>query len=75
MMYTFEVKLLTKKLTIAIEAKHNCGRATDRGMEARSEAAGRRTETGSEALSITAGKRPQSSHGQGSGGVDPAVAR
>jgi len=31
---------------MAIEAKRNCGKVTDRGKEAWSEAAGRRTETG-----------------------------
>ena len=53
MTYTMEVKVLPKA-DHAIEAKRNCGRATDCGKEAWSETAGRRTETGSEALPIRA---------------------
>ncbi len=39
-----------RKHVIAIQAKRNCGRVTNRGEEPWSENAGRRTETGYEAL-------------------------
>ena len=39
-----------RKLVTANEVKRNCGRVTDRGEEARIEAAGRWTRTGYEAL-------------------------
>jgi hypothetical protein len=47
----------SRKQAIANEAKRNCGRATDRGKEAWSEAAGRPTGTGSEAASSVASQQ------------------